>query len=79
MSLDLNERDKYANAYQTNLNYLDNMTSLQVKLLQEGMGGHEKFIYTGLGYVPYTLPSKTYAKDSVKESILDLNYGIKEL
>ena len=79
MSLDLNERDKYANAYQTNLNYLDNMTSLQVKLLQEGMGGHEKFIYTGLGYVPYTLPSKTYAKDSVKESILDLNTEIMEL
>ena len=44
MSLDLKKHIKYANAYQTNLNYLDNMTSLQVKLLQEGMGGHETLI-----------------------------------
>lgn len=79
MSLDLKKHIKYANVYQTNLNYLDNMTSLQVKLLEEGMGGHETLIYTGLWYVPYTLASKTYAKDSVKDFIDSLNYDIMEL
>ena len=73
MSLDLKKHIKYANAYQTNLNYLDNMTSLQVKLLQEGMGGHETLIYTGLWYVPWAFSNEENVKGSVERFISDLN------
>ena len=74
MTLDLNETYKDANPYFTNWDYLNNMTSLQTKSLNELAWEYSKYISTGLWNVPniWSDGNKIYF-------IVSLNNVIKEL
>ena len=79
MSLNLDKRDKYANPYYTNWDYLENMTALQMKALNEIEWDEEyKYIDPGLWAVPWSIFSES-AKNSVEYFITDLNKKIMEL
>jgi hypothetical protein len=80
MSLDL-RKHRYENPYDTNLLYLRNMTSLQMKPLNE-MRWYENYISITLWRIPvsWALPfSKVKAENLMKEFINDLNNEIKRL
>lgn len=78
MSLIVYERHKYVSTYRTNLSYLQNMTSLQVKLLKE-MEWIEDFINTDLWAVPDTWPSNEHIKNIVNNFIENLNTELMRL
>jgi hypothetical protein len=80
MSLDLDKSEIYANPYTTNWNYLDNMTALQMKALNEMECDEEyKYILTDLWAVPVAWPIKTNAKITIKGFMKRLNEKIMEL
>ena len=80
MTLILNIKEIYANPYRTNLNYLLNMTSLQVKALKE-MEWIEtsEYIDTGLWGVPWAWDNKKDIKESWVRFRNQLNERIKGL
>jgi hypothetical protein len=80
MTLYLNKKEIYANSYHTNFDYLLNMTSLQVKALEE-MEWDKYYIriLTDLGDLPWAFPSKSDTKNSTKVFIIGLNREIKKL
>ena len=80
MTLYLNEKESYENAYYTNFGYLYNMTRLQVKPLNEIIWSEfSKHIHTGLWDVPNAWKRKKDTKDSVKGTIKYFNNEIKRL
>jgi hypothetical protein len=81
MSLYLNERDKYADTYDVNWAYLRNMTSLQMKPLNEmaWTGKYKKYIYDRLWFVPNAWASEIVLEDLIKQFINDLNIEIMGL
>lgn len=80
MSLDLDKSVIYADPYDTNWNYLHNMTALQMKAL-EGIEWNKasKHIRAGLLSVPWAWYNKKTIKDSVKYFIDNLNDEIMVL
>ena len=78
MSLIVYERHKYVSTYRTNLSYLQNMTTLQVKLLKE-MDWIEDFINTDLWPVPWITFSKEDVEYSVEVFIEFLNKELRRL
>ena len=77
MSLIVYERHKYVSTYRTNLNYLLNMTSLQMNPLEEMEWIEDsKYIRTGLWLVPWITFSKS---DATKYFIDNLNDEIMVL
>lgn len=80
MTLWINTTDKYTDAYYTNWSYLNNMTDLQMKVLEE-MGWYEDYIGITLWRIPapWVFPYKKDAKYSTKDFIDDLNERIMGL
>ena len=81
MTLDLRRHFKYTYSYNTNQNYLHNMTELQMKRL-DGMGWtgkHKKYIYDRLWFVPNAWASETVLEDLIKQFIDDINMEIMRL
>ncbi len=80
MALDLDKYVIYADPYRTNWHYLDNMTSLQVKALEEmEWDGEYKEINASLWYVPRAWVDKKRTEDSVEDFIIELNNKINGL
>jgi hypothetical protein len=80
MTLELTKYVIYADPYRTNWHYLDNMTSLQVKALEEiHWDKYYRRIHTGLWSVPLIRIDENSTKNSVKGFIVDLNNEIKRL
>ena len=77
MTFNLDKRDKYADPYITNRNYLHNMSEIQMKLLEE-MTWNEyfKYIDNGLWYVPDAFSRKIrsmrYFADALNDKIKGL-------
>jgi hypothetical protein len=80
MTFNLDKRDKYADPYITNRNYLHNMSEIQMKLLEE-MTWNEyfKYIDNGLWDFPWAWPDENHVKDSAKNFTYSLNTAIKRL
>ena len=80
MTLYLNEKESYENAYYTNFGYLYNMTRLQVKHLKE-VEWYElsKYIHTGLWDIPWAFSSKLDALNSTEVFIEFLNEELRGL
>ena len=80
MTLYIDKRDKYADIYDTNWSYLHNMTSLQLKALEE-MKWHEdsKYIHTELWVVPLAWIDEKSTKHSVGGFMERLNEKMMEL
>jgi len=80
MTLFLNEKEIYENSYYTNWNYLQDMSELQMELLQ-GMEWDEDYehILTGLSDLPWAFSYKKDAEYSIKEFIDDLNKELRGL
>lgn len=81
MTLDLRRHFKYTYSYNTNQNYLHNMTELQMKRL-DGMawtGKYKKYIYDRLWFVPNAWASEIVLEDLIKQFINDLNIEIMGL
>ncbi len=80
MSLNLDKLDIYADPYDTNWDYLRNLTWLQMKALKE-MEWNEKhkYIHTDVWVVPLISFSKWDIETSVEYFINHLNAKIKEL
>ena len=80
MTLILNKSETYADPYRTNWFYLRNMTSLQMKALEEiNWDERYKVIQTSLWGIPWSFKNGIYTENSVKEFIIYLNDEIKEL
>ena len=80
MSLTLGKKDNYANPYRTNWDYLRNMTSLQMKSIEEiTWDENYKYIHTNLWSVPWNSFSKGDAEHSVNYFIEYLNEELKRL
>lgn len=80
MSLDL-RKHRYENPYDTNFLYLRNMTSLQMKVLEE-IRWYENYISITLWRIPVSWAlsfSKVEAEKLMKDFINDLNNGIMGL
>ena len=68
------ETDIYVNPYFTNWFYLDNITKLQVKLLEEmTWSEYSKSIDNSLWDFPWAWPDENHVKDSAKNFIYSLN------
>ena len=79
MTLNTDKSYKYAYPYYTDLDYLRNLTELQMIPLKEIKWEEEyKYIHTGLWFVPWITFPKGDAKD-VKVFIDNLNEKIMEL
>ena len=82
MTLKLHKRNNYVDPYNTNRNYLRNMTSLQMiplgKMIWDEIWD-ERYIYIHIWNVPNTWTFKSSAEISVKSFIDDLNYVIMGL
>ena len=77
MTLNLNKKAKYTSPYYTNVDYLHNMTSLQMKALEEMTWiGAYKEIDTSLRYVPDAFSRKIR---SMRYFVNALNGKIKGL
>lgn len=70
MALNLHKRDKYANPYSTNWDYLQEMTELLMKALK-GMTwtAEHKEIHINTWYVPVAFNKEKHVKDSMEYSI----------
>ena len=80
MTLNLNEKETYADPYVTNLGYLDSMTELQVKLLEVIRWYEEQeYIYTVLLDIPWAWNNKENVKGSVERFIPLLHASIMRL
>jgi hypothetical protein len=80
MSLDLKKHLGYADPYNTNWDYLQNMSSLQVKALEEmNWYWRSKEIDTSLLQLPYAWFYREDAKASVKRFRYSLNNKIRGL
>ncbi len=80
MALSLYKFEIYANPYTTNWNYLQNMTSLQVKALEE-MEWDGEYIRDSLGlwFIPWAWIEEKSTKNSVEDFMERLNNKIKRL
>ena len=80
MTLELNKEKKRINPYSTNLFYLQNMTELQMKLLQKIYWVEEyKVIRNSLWSLPYAWVTKEDAKYSITFFIANLDTVIMGL
>jgi hypothetical protein len=80
MTLNLNEKETYADPYVTNWGYLDSMTELQVKLLEVIRWYEEQeYIYTVLLDIPWAWNNKENVKGSVERFIPLLHASIMRL
>ena len=73
--------DNYTNPYNTNRNYLDNMTNLQMKLLNKMIWVDHSYIRDGffLWFIPNAIVNEKKAKESVESFTISLNEKIKGL
>ena len=78
MSLILNEKEIYADTYETNWNYLRNMTEVQMKLLED-MDWNGAYINNSLSDFPWTGNNRKYAKISVEAFRNQLNNELMRL
>ena len=71
----------YANPYNTNRNYLDNMTNLQMKLLNKMIWVDHSYIRDSfsLWILPTAMGTEKEVKESMKYFIRDLNEDIMRL
>jgi len=82
MTLNIDKKAKYAEAYNTNWNYLHDLADLQMKALEEmkwkGRYGYN-YIDTDLWSVPRAWYNKKTTKDSVEDFMELLNEKIRRL
>ena len=73
--------DNYANPYETNRNYLDNMIDLLRKPLNEMIWGDHSYIRDSfsLWILPTAMGTEKEVKESMKYFIRDLNEDIMRL
>ena len=80
MTLYLNKVEAYADPYRTNWFYLDNMTNLQMKALNEiTWDKYYRRIHTELWVVPLAWSDEKSPKYSIEGFIVELNGEIKRL
>ena len=79
MSLNLYKSYKYANPYDTNWSYLENMTEFLMKHLEKINWEENEYIHITLKNIPWASVNEKYARISVKYFISDLNSDIRRL
>ena len=79
MTLYLNKPEIYADAYRTNLDYIKNMTSLQMKPLKEMKWNNHNYIHIDLEVVPWVGDNKKVTKGSSNYFLYVLHYNLMEL